>query len=302
MVFKDQGGEFSIKARILTEVLPYIKLHRGKTVVIKFGGNAMERKETRENFASDVVLMRYVGINPVIVHGGGPQITEYMRRLDIPVSFVNGHRITDSQTMELAKMVLVGKINKDIVSLINRHGTLSMGLSGEDGNLIIARKKKGDCGEDLGWVGEIVSINTVIIQELIDNGLIPVIASVGSDLEGNSYNINADIVAGEVASSIRADKIIYLTNVKGIMSPEGELISKLDPDECVEMLDRGEITGGMIPKVQSCIRALRSGVNRAHIIDGTTEHALLLEVFTDEGVGTMISAPDMPLSNGGQGE
>ncbi len=286
----DEGGEVSVKARILTEVLPYIKLHRGKTVVIKFGGTAMDKKDIREKFASDVVLMRYVGINPVIVHGGGPQITDYMRKLDIPVSFINGHRVTDTQTMELVKMVLVGKINKEIVSLINRHGTLSIGLSGEDGNLIIARKKKGDSGEDLGWVGEVVSINTLIIQELIANELIPVIASVGSDLEGNSYNINADIVAGEVAAAIRADKIIYLTNVKGIMSPDGKLISKLEPDACVDMLERGEITGGMIPKVQSCIRALKSGVNRAHIIDGTTEHALLLEVFTDEGVGTMITS------------
>lgn len=302
MVHKEENGEFSIKARILTEVLPYIKLHRGKTVVIKFGGTAMDKKEIREKFASDVVLMRYVGINPVIVHGGGPQITDYMKRLDIPVSFIDGHRVTDTQTMELAKMVLVGKINKDIVSLINRHGTLSMGLSGEDGNLIIARKKKGDSGEDLGWVGEIESINTLILQELIANELIPVIASVGSDIEGNSYNINADIVAGEVAAAIKADKIIYLTNVKGIMSAGGKLISKLDPETCLDMLESGEITGGMIPKVQSCIRALKSGVNRAHIIDGTTEHALLLEVFTDEGVGTMITSSNVASAQGGESD
>ena len=276
-----------LKARVLTEVLPYIKRHRGKTVVIKFGGNAMESEQIREMFASDVVLMRYVGINPVIVHGGGPQITSYMERLSKKVSFIEGHRVTDSETMEIAKMVLVGKVNKEIVSLINRHGTLAMGLSGEDGNLIMAKKRLAPDGSDLGWVGEVESFNRVIIEQLVGFELIPVIASVGSDADGNSYNINADTVAGEVASSLKADKIIYLTNVKGITAQNG-LVRRLDVRESRAMLERSDISEGMIPKVESCVKALEAGVNRAHIIDGTAEHALLLEVFTDEGVGTMI--------------
>jgi len=292
--------EIRLKARVLTEALPYIKMYRGKTVVIKFGGNAMERDDIRERFASDIVLMRYVGINTVIVHGGGPQITGYMERLSKEVSFVEGHRVTDDETMEIAKMVLVGKVNKDIVSLINRHGTLSIGLSGEDGNLIMARKKPGAGGVDLGWVGEVVSINTGIIGELMENELIPVIASVGSDADGNSYNINADVVASEVAAALEADKIIYMTNVKGILSPEGGLVSGIDLHGCRGMIDRGEISTGMLPKTLSCIHALERGVSRAYIIDGTVEHALLLEVFTDEGVGTMISpAPEGQGRGGG---
>ena len=279
--------DLPLKARVLTEVLPYIKKHRGKTVVLKFGGNAMEREQNREMFASDIVLMRYVGINPVIVHGGGPQITSYMERLSKEVSFVEGHRVTDSETMEIAKMVLVGKVNKEIVSLINRHGTLAIGLSGEDGNLIMAKKRFAPDGSDLGWVGEVESVNRTIIDELIGFGLTPVIASVGSDANGNSYNINADTVAGEVAASIKADKIIYLTNVKGITA-RGGLVSRIDVQEGRAMLERGEISEGMLPKVESCLNALEAGVDRAHIIDGTTEHALLLEVFTDGGVGTMI--------------
>ena len=279
--------DLHLKARVLTEVLPYIKKHRGKTVVLKFGGNAMEREQNREMFASDIVLMRYVGINPVIVHGGGPQITSYMERLSKEVSFVEGHRVTDSETMEIAKMVLVGKVNKEIVSLINRHGTLAIGLSGEDGNLIMAKKRFAPDGSDLGWVGEVESVNRTIIEELIGFGLTPVIASVGSDANGNSYNINADTVAGEVAASIKADKIIYLTNVKGITA-RGGLVSRIDVQEGRAMLERGEISEGMLPKVESCLKALEAGVDRAHIIDGTTEHALLLEVFTDGGVGTMI--------------
>jgi acetylglutamate kinase len=272
----------------MTEVLPYIKIHRGKTVVIKFGGNAMESREVREGFASDVVLMRYVGIKVVIVHGGGPQITTYMKRLEKKVDFVGGHRVTDAETMEIAKMVLVGKVNTEIVSLINRHGTLSMGLSGDDGNLIMAKKRFAEDGTDIGWVGDVESINSEIIEELLTYELIPVIASVGTDAEGNSYNINADLVTGEVAAAVGASKMIYLTDVKGIMDSD-TLVNRLDLDGCRRMLDEGMISGGMLPKVQSCVKALEAGVKRAHIIDGTTDHALLLEVFTDEGVGTMIS-------------
>lgn len=283
--------DLSVKAVVLTEVLPYIKEHRGKTVVIKFGGNAMEDPDIRRMFASDVVLMRYVGMRPVVVHGGGPQITGYMRKLSKDVEFVAGHRVTDAETMEIAKMVLVGKINKEIVSLINRHGTLSMGLSGEDGNLILADKRYAEDGSDLGWVGNVRSVNSPIIEELLSYELIPVIASVGTDEEGNSYNINADMVAGEVASALGAAKIIYMTDVPGILDGSGGLIVQLDTDGCRRMLDAGEVSKGMIPKVASCLAAVESGVDGATILDGTVEHALLLEVFTDQGVGTMITAP-----------
>jgi acetylglutamate kinase len=283
------GDDVPQKAKILTEVLPYIKMHRGKTVVIKFGGNAMESPAIRGMFASDVVLMRYVGINPVIVHGGGPQITDFMRRLEKEPSFIEGHRVTDEETMEIAKMVLVGKVNKDIVSLINRHGALAMGLSGEDGNLVMARKRTAENGADLGWVGEVESVNATIIEELLSHEMIPVIASVGTDAEGNSYNINADTAAGEVAMALEADRVIYMTNVKGIMSESGELISWLDAAGCRRILESGGVSQGMIPKVTSCLRVVESGVDSATVLDGTVEHALLLEVFTDEGVGTMIT-------------
>jgi acetylglutamate kinase len=286
-VSKEQ--ELPVKARVLTEVLPYIKMHRGQTIVIKFGGNAMESDGIRRMFASDVVLMRYVGIKPVIIHGGGPQITRYMKRMSKEVEFVGGHRVTDTETMEIAKMVLVGKVNKEIVSLINRHGTLSMGLSGDDGNLIIARKRFAEDGSDIGWVGDVAAINAQIIEELLTYELIPVIASVGTDADGNSYNINADIVAGEVAQAVNASKIIYMTDVKGILDASGELISRLDGRGCERILESGEVSKGMVPKVASCLGAVRGGVSRATILDGTVEHALLLEVFTDEGVGTMIT-------------
>ncbi|MDD5748450.1 MAG: acetylglutamate kinase [Actinomycetota bacterium] len=276
----------------MTEVLPYIREHRGKTFVVKLGGNAMERYDIREMLASDIVLMHYVGIKPVIVHGGGPQITEYMEKLEKQVNFVDGYRITDSETMEIAKMVLVGKINKDIVSLINRHGTIAMGLSGEDGNLIIGEKRYSKDGLDLGWVGDVKSVNVTVVEELLSHGLIPVIASVGTDQEGNSYNINADHVASEIASAMNAEKLIFLSNVKGVLKPDGSLISKFDVSELKELLASGEVTSGMIPKIESCVRALEKGVNRAHIIDGTVVHALLLELFTDEGIGTMIVKDD----------
>lgn len=281
--------ETPLKARVLTEALPYIKMYHGKTVVIKFGGNAMERQDIRERFASDVVLMRYVGINPVIVHGGGPQITEYMKRLSKDVQFVSGHRVTDTETMEIAKMVLVGKVNKEIVSLINRHGTLSMGLSGDDGNLIMARRRLAEDGTDIGWVGNVSSINAQIIEELLTYELIPVIASVGTDEEGNSYNINADIVAGEVATAVGASKVIYMTDVKGILDSEGALISRCDALGCRSLLQSGAVSKGMIPKVESSLAAVEGGVDSATILDGTVDHALLLEVFTNEGVGTMIT-------------
>lgn len=282
------------KAQVLVEALPYIKEYYGRTVVVKFGGRAMENDRLKELFASDIVLMRYVGINPVIVHGGGPQITHYMERLGLQVRFVDGHRVTDAATMEVAKMVLVGKVNKEIVSLINGHGTLAVGLSGEDGSLIQATKRRhrGELGElDLGFVGEVQAVNPRILQNLIREEFIPVVASIGVDEKGQSYNINADLVAGALASALQADKLIYLTDVDGIYRDLGDresLIPELGLEEAEELVGGGSLSSGMIPKLQSCVEAVRSGVRRAHIINGTVEHALLLELFTDAGIGTMV--------------
>jgi acetylglutamate kinase len=284
------------KAAVLMEALPYIKDYYGKTVVVKFGGNAMQNEALKEKFASDIVLMRYVGMNPVIVHGGGPQVTEYMKRLALEVHFVDGHRVTDASTMEIAKMVLVGKVNKEIVSLINRHGTLAVGLSGEDGNLLIARKKiqSGEGGPiDLGFVGEVATVNPGILMNLIGEAFIPVVASIGADEAGQSYNINADLVAGALAAALEADKLIYLTDVDGIyrdMSDADSLIPELNSREAVRLLEEGGLGSGMLPKMQSCVQALRSGVKRAHIINGKIDHSLLLELFTDAGIGTMVVA------------
>jgi len=282
------------KARVLIEALPYIKDYYGKTVVVKFGGSAMENDELKETFASDIVLMRYVGMNPVIVHGGGPQVTQYMERLSLEVRFVDGHRVTDAPTMEIAKMVLVGKVNKEIVSLINGHGTLAVGLSGEDGNLLRARRRihSGTGGEvDLGFVGEVEQVNPGILNNLMRDEFIPVVASIGVDGSGQSYNINADLVAGALAESLQADKLIYLTDVDGLyrdFEDKSSLIPELEVAEADELLEVRGMSSGMLPKVQSCIDAVRSGVRRAHIINGTVHHALLLELYTDQGVGTMV--------------
>ncbi len=278
------------KARILMEALPFIKEYYGHTVVIKFGGNAMIDEELKESFASDIVLMRYVGINPIIVHGGGPQITEYMDRLNLDVKFVNGHRVTDAPAMEVVKMVLVGKVNKEIVSLINGHGDLSVGLSGEDGRMLITRKKLQD-GVDLGFVGEVEKANPQILLNLARDGFIPVVASIGVDEAGQSYNVNADHVAGALAVALEADKLIYLTDVNGIyrdLADPASLISEMDLAQAKALMDSGTLTSGMIPKLASCVEALEAGVNRAHIINGTIKHALLLEVYTPEGIGTML--------------
>ena len=278
------------------EALPYIKEYYGKTVVVKFGGNAMENEVLKESFASDIVLMRYVGINPVIVHGGGPQVTAYMEKLSLEVHFVGGHRVTDEATMEVAKMVLVGKVNKEIVSMINGHGTLAVGLSGEDGKLILAAKRwhRVEEGEvDLGFVGEVKRVNPGILHNLIRDEYIPVVASIGVDETGQSYNINADLVAGALASALEADKLIYLTDVDGIyrdLEDEDSLIPVLEVSEAEKLLKSGGLGSGMLPKLQSCVEAVRAGVRRAHIINGTAEHALLLELFTDAGIGTMVHA------------
>jgi acetylglutamate kinase len=279
------------KARILMEALPFIKEYYGHTVVIKFGGNAMVDEELKESFASDIVLMRYVGMNPVIVHGGGPQITEYMDRLDLDVKFVDGHRVTDAAAMEVVKMVLVGKVNKEIVSLINGHGDLSVGLSGEDGRMLLTRKKLQD-GVDLGFVGEVDTVNPQLLNNLARDGFVPVVASIGVDEQGQSYNVNADHVAGALAVALQADKLIYLTDVDGIygdLSDPSSLISEMSEAEARALVDGGTLTSGMIPKLTSCVEALEAGVNRAHIINGTVKHALLLEIYTPEGVGTMLT-------------
>ncbi len=281
--------QVDFRAKILTEALPYIKAYHGKTIVIKYGGGAMLSQKLQQSIASDIALMKYVGISPVVVHGGGEEISSFMKQLGLEVEFIDGLRKTDAQTMEAVKMVLVGKINKQLVNMINSHGNLAVGLSGDDGHLILARKKETPV--DLGFVGEVEKINTKIANDLIDNGFIPVIASVGSDNQGQSYNINADTVAAAIATSLKANKLIFLTDVKGIYSDyhdKSSLLSKLNLKKCQQLLTNGQIEGGMIPKVEASIVAVKAGVEKAHILDGTTAHALLLEIFTNEGVGTMI--------------
>ncbi len=278
------------KASVLMEALPYIKEHFGKTVVIKYGGNAMVNNNLKESIASDLVLMKYVGMNPVLVHGGGPEISKFMEKSGKEVKFVDGLRVTDAETMDIVKMVLVGKVNKEIVTLINRHGRLAVGVSGDDGDLIHARKKVGKV--DLGFVGDVEKIEPKIIHDLVHEDFIPVVASVGIGRDGNSYNINADLVAGEVAAAISADKIMFLTDVAGLyrdFSDKSSLISELTEKECRRMVEEKHVQSGMLPKLSGCLKALEGGVNRAHILDGTIPHALLLEVFTKEGVGTMIT-------------
>ncbi len=282
------------KAAILMESLPWIKRAWGRTVVIKYGGAAMTDEALRHGVAADIVLMKLVGINPVIVHGGGPEITAYMKRLDMPVEFIDGLRVTSPEAMELVKMVLVGKVNGDLVSAINAHGRIAVGIAGDDGNLIRATQKD----PRLGRVGEVTAIDTTVVTNLIEDGFMPVIASVGAGDDGGSFNINADQVAGEIASALGAEKVIFLTDVDGLyadFADKDSLISALTFDEAEEMLTSGELAEGMIPKVGACVHALRRGVERAHILNGTIPHALLLEVYTDEGIGTMITGESASL-------
>ncbi|MBU7007406.1 acetylglutamate kinase [Peptococcaceae bacterium DYL19] len=287
------------KAGILIEALPYIRKFYGKTVVIKYGGHAMVNDNLKQAVINDVILMKLIGINPVIVHGGGPEITEMLKRLDIPSQFVAGCRVTDPATMEIVEMVLVGKINKEIVALINRHGGKAVGLSGKDASLIQAVKKMGRAVDsegnhslqDIGFVGDVKKINPEIIQTIISQGYIPVVAPVGVGEEGESYNINADYVAGEVAAALNADKLILLTDVEGIFedySDKETLISELKLGEVEQKIASGVISGGMIPKVECCVQAIEKGVNSTHILDGRIPHSILLEVFTDKGIGTMV--------------
>lgn len=287
------------KAEVLIEALPYIRTFFGKTFVIKYGGSAMTDPELKKAVMLDVILLKYVGLNPVIVHGGGPEISRTMERLGKEPVFVGGHRVTDAETMEIVQMVLVGKVNQEIVSLINKYGGKAVGLSGKDGNLIVARRRRGAVSQspasegevDLGFVGDVESVNPEPIRLLSEKGYIPVIAPVGVGLEGESYNINADAVAGHLAAALKADKLIMLTDVEGIFAdPEDRttLISSLRTEQAHRMIQDGQIAGGMIPKVEACIRALEGGVARTHIIDGRKMHSLLLEIFTDQGIGTMV--------------
>jgi len=285
------------KAKILIEALPYIRRFDNKTVVIKYGGSSMEEEEVRKRFALDVVLLKYIGLNPVIVHGGGPQISEMLKRVGKKSQFIEGMRVTDVETMDIVEMVLVGKVNKEIVKLIHQQGGKAVGLSGKDGQLIVARKMKmtRSRGEDqppeiidIGLVGEVKSVNPGIVEVLMSNDFIPVIAPVGVSEEGETYNINADLVAGKIASSLKAEKLILLTDVDGVMDEKKQLIPTLIAPKAKKLIAQKVISSGMIPKVNCCLNALEEGVTKTHIINGTMEHAVLLEIFTDVGIGTQI--------------
>jgi acetylglutamate kinase len=287
------------RAGILAEALPYIKRFKKKTIVVKYGGNAMVDESLKEGFARDIVLMKLIGINPVIVHGGGPQINELLDKIGKESQFVKGMRVTDRETMDVVEMVLGGLVNKDIVNLVNRHGGKAVGLSGKDGGLIHARKMLIESDDDpaldapeiidIGHVGEVESVDPEIVKLLESGEFIPVIAPIGVDKEGQTYNINADIVAGTLAQTLMAEKLILMTNTAGVLDDNGDVMTGLSASEVDELVKSGAIHGGMLPKVACALDAVKSGVRSAHIIDGRVEHALLLEVFSDEGVGTLIS-------------
>ena len=284
-------------AHVLSEALPYIQRFGGKTVVIKYGGNAMENEELKQSFARDVVLMKLVGINPVVVHGGGPQIGDLLKRLGKTSEFVQGMRVTDAETMDVVEMVLGGLVNKEIVNLLNRHGGRAVGLTGKDGDLIRARRmyierKTPDLEVpeiiDIGHVGEVASIDASVVNMLTHSDFIPVIAPIGIGNDGHSYNINADLVAGKMAQVLGAEKLILLTNTRGLLDKSGNLLTGLTLEKVDALVADGTITGGMLPKIGCALDAVKGGVNSAHIIDGRVPHAVLVELFTDEGIGTLI--------------
>jgi acetylglutamate kinase len=278
------------RAAVLVEALPYIQRFAGQVVVVKYGGNALAGASDDDAlalFAQDLVLMRAVGMRPVVVHGGGPQISELMSRLGKTTEFRNGLRVTDAETVDIARMVLIGQVNPQLVSALNVHGPVAVGVSGEDAGLIRAVARD----PELGFVGDVAAINPVILQSLIDDQFIPVVATIGTDSAGQAYNINADTVAGAIAESLGAEKLVYLTDIEGlrrVVDDPASLIRQTTPDELDTLVAEGIIAGGMIPKVASCVAAVRSGVRRAHILDGRIPHVLLLELFTDEGIGTMV--------------
>ncbi len=294
----DEVKQSMERAEILLEALPYIRRFYNKTIVIKYGGHAMMDEELKELFAKDIVMMKYVGINPVVVHGGGPQIGSLLKRLGKNSQFVQGMRVTDEETMDVVQMVLVGKLNQEITSLINRHGGRAVGLSGKDGDLtraekyyLSAERAKDTPPEiiDIGLVGKVKSINADLIFSLERDGFIPVIAPTGVGDEGETYNINADLVAGAVAAALQAEKLILLTDVPGVLDGEGRLLNSLHNEEAEALIESGVIDGGMFPKVKCCLKALKGGVKKTHIIDGRLKHAVLLEMFTDRGIGTEIA-------------
>jgi len=285
------------RADILLEALPYIRRFYNKTIVIKYGGHAMIDEDLKDKFARDVVMMKYIGMHPVVVHGGGPQIGSLLKKLGKESRFVQGMRVTDEETMNIVEMVLVGMVNKEIVGLINRHGGKAVGLSGKDGNLIEAEKyylndekAKNTPSEiiDIGLVGKVKAVNAELIASLGQNNFIPVIAPTGMGEKGETYNINADIVAGEVAAALKAEKLLLLTDVPGVLDSGKNLINTMTKQDAQNLIDQGTVEGGMFPKVKCCLKALRGGVKKAHIVDGRLKHAILLEVFTDKGIGTEI--------------
>ena len=285
------------RADILLEALPYIKRFYNKTIVIKYGGHAMTDETLKDKFARDVVMMKYIGMNPVVVHGGGPQIGGLLKKLGKESKFIQGMRVTDQETMNIVEMVLVGMVNKEIVGLINQHGGKAVGLSGKDGNLVVAEKYylNEDKAQhtpseiiDVGLVGKVKTVNAELIASLTQNGFIPIIAPTGMGEKGETYNINADIVAGEVAAALKAEKLLLLTDVAGVLDNNKNLIQTMTDKDALNLIDDGTVEGGMFPKVKCCLKALRGGVKKAHIIDGRLKHAILLEMFTDKGIGTEI--------------
>ena len=278
-------------AHVLTAALPYIQRYQGKTIVVKYGGNAMTEQRLKASFARDIVLMKLVGIHPIIVHGGGPQIGDMLKRMGKESKFIDGMRVTDAETMEVVEMVLGGLVNKEIVNLINASGGRAVGLTGKDGPLIIARQLGTAAGApqlELGFVGEVSGINRSVLDFFADGAFVPVIAPIGVGSDGSSFNINADLVAGKIASVMQAEKLMLLTNTAGVLGESGELLNRIDAVTTRRLIDNGTISGGMLPKVQTALDAVDAGVRRAHIVDGRVDHAVLLEMFTDEGVGTLI--------------
>jgi acetylglutamate kinase len=276
------------KARTLIEALPFMQDHRGKIIVIKVGGAVMNRADLSRSFAGDISLLQHAGINPVVVHGGGPQMTELSERLGLASSFVDGVRVTDRDTLDVATMVLAGKVNTELVASLVAGDVPAVGLSGVDGGLALARKQ---AEPDLGYVGEVVRVNTQVLRTLMGNGFVPVVASIAADDGGHPFNVNADVMAAELAIGLEAQKLVYLNDVPGVIGPGGDLLSELGVEETLDLLARADVVdGGMIPKLESAVRALKAGVPRAHLLDGRVEHALVLELFTPEGIGTMITA------------
>ena len=292
----NENIEPQVKASILAEALPYIKRFHGRTIVVKYGGNAMTDEHLKQCFARDVVLLKLVGMNPVVVHGGGPQIDDLLKRVGKQGQFIQGMRVTDAETMSVVEMVLGGQVNKEIVNLINQHGGKAVGLTGKDGNFIRARKllmenrdKPGDM-LDIGQVGDIVAIDPSLIALLDTGAFIPVIAPIGVGEDGETYNINADVVAGKIAEVLKAEKLVLLTNTPGVLDQQGNLLTGITPKQVDDMVADGTLSGGMLPKIGSALDAARSGVKSVHIIDGRVEHALLLEILTAQGVGTLIKS------------